>query len=114
RLRRSVSAGPPRQNRTSCLGNEAGAARTGIERGISFSCSSSATLPAEHSALWRMLCVWSPHLLYGVQSENRTRVSTERECMAILWAVDHFKPYLAGRAFRLVTDCSALTWLFRS
>ncbi|CAM9724288.1 unnamed protein product, partial [Pylaiella littoralis] len=27
--------------RTSCLGNEAGAARTGIERGISFSCSSS-------------------------------------------------------------------------
>lgn len=42
------------------------------------------------------------------------RGPTERECMAILWAVDHFKPYLAGRAFRLVTDCSALTWLFRS
>eukprot|EP00903_Cladosiphon_okamuranus_P015718 g14508.t3 len=42
------------------------------------------------------------------------RGPTERECMAILWAVDHFKHYLAGREFKLVTDCSALTWLFRS
>lgn len=42
------------------------------------------------------------------------RGPTERECLTILWAVDHFKPYLAGRSFKLVTDCSALTWLFRS
>ena len=34
--------------------------------------------------------------------------------MAVLWAVAHFRPYLAGRSFALVTDCSALTWLFRS
>ena len=34
--------------------------------------------------------------------------------MAVLWAVAHFRPYLAGRRFTLVTDCSALTWLFRS
>ena len=42
------------------------------------------------------------------------RSPTERECMGILWGVDHFKPYLSGRPFTLVTDCSALTWLFRS
>ncbi|CAB1097364.1 unnamed protein product [Ectocarpus sp. CCAP 1310/34] len=42
------------------------------------------------------------------------RGPTERECMGVLWGVDHFKPYLAGRQFRVVTDCSALTWLFRS
>ena len=42
------------------------------------------------------------------------RGPTERECMGVLWGVEHFKPYLAGREFKLVTDCSALTWLFRS
>lgn len=34
--------------------------------------------------------------------------------MGVLRAVDHFRPYLACRRFKLVTDCSALTWLFRS
>ena len=42
------------------------------------------------------------------------RGPTERECMGVLWGVEHFKPYLAGREFKLITDCSALTWLFRS
>ncbi|CAB1096027.1 unnamed protein product [Ectocarpus sp. CCAP 1310/34] len=37
-----------------------------------------------------------------------------RECMGVLWSVDYFHPYLAGRQFKLVTDCSALRWLFRS
>lgn len=36
------------------------------------------------------------------------------ECMGVLWGVDHFKPYLSGRRFKLIVDCSALTWLFRS
>ena len=34
--------------------------------------------------------------------------------MAVLWAVEQFKPYLWGRKFTLITDCSALTWLFMS
>ncbi|CAB1121589.1 unnamed protein product [Ectocarpus sp. CCAP 1310/34] len=38
---------------------------------------------------------------------------TLSEGMGVLWAVDHFRPYLAVRRFKLVTDCSALTWLFR-
>ena len=42
------------------------------------------------------------------------RGATARECMAVRCAVAHFRPYLAGRPFTLVTDCSALTWQFRS
>ena len=42
------------------------------------------------------------------------RAPTEREAAAILWAVEHFRHYLWGRRFTLVTDCSALTWLFKS
>ena len=34
--------------------------------------------------------------------------------MAVLWAVTHFRPYLAGRSFTLVADCSAHTRLLRS
>ena len=46
--------------------------------------------------------------------QDARRGPTERECMAILWATKHFRQYLAGRRFILITDCSALTWLFRS
>ena len=42
------------------------------------------------------------------------RGPTEREYMAVLWAIKHFRQYMAGRRFTLVTDCSALTWLFHS
>ena len=39
---------------------------------------------------------------------------TERECTGVLWAVDHFQSNLAGRKFKVVTNCSTITWLFRS
>ena len=42
------------------------------------------------------------------------RSPTEREVMAVLWAVEHFRSYLWGRRFTPRTDCSALTWLFKS
>ena len=42
------------------------------------------------------------------------RGPTEREYMAVLWAIKHFRQYVADRRFTFVTDCSALTWLFRS
>ncbi|CAB1097320.1 unnamed protein product [Ectocarpus sp. CCAP 1310/34] len=46
--------------------------------------------------------------------QTDARRGTARECRGVLRAVDHFRPYLAGRRFKLVTDCSALTWLFQS
>ena len=35
--------------------------------------------------------------------------ATDRECLAILWAVDKFASYVRANPFTLITDCSALT-----
>lgn len=42
------------------------------------------------------------------------RSPTEREWMAVLYAILHFRQYPGGRRFTLIIYCSALTRIFRS
>lgn len=46
-------------------------------------------------------------------NQSETRYSTiEKELLAIVWAVKHFRPYLFGRHFKIYTDHRPLVWLF--
>lgn len=38
---------------------------------------------------------------------------TERECLAALFAVEKFRPYIEGAEFTLITDHASLLWLYK-
>ncbi|KYO43193.1 hypothetical protein Y1Q_0017518 [Alligator mississippiensis] len=66
-----------------------------------------AVLTQEEEGIERSIAYASRKL----SSAERRYATIERECLAIRWAVDHFRYYLMGREFKLVTDHAPLRWL---
>lgn len=46
-----------------------------------------------------------------LSSPERKYGATEREALAIVWAVKHFRPYLEGSKIYIRSDCKALEWM---
>lgn len=56
----------------------------------------------------RTIAFWSMKL----NDTERRYHSTDLECMSVFKAIEHFKVYLDGRHFIVITDCACLSWLF--
>lgn len=51
---------------------------------------------------------------YGSRTLSRQEQNystTERECLAVIWAVERFRPYIEGTKFKIITDHYSLLWL---
>lgn len=46
-----------------------------------------------------------------LNSAEQKYSTIEKECLAIIYSINHFRPYLYGRKFKIVTEHKPLVWL---
>jgi hypothetical protein len=92
RLRETLSGEPllrlPNMDKEFCV--EADASNFGV----------GAVLSQEYDKIWQPIAYFSKHL----SKTQRNYSTSERELLAIVLAVEHFRQFLYGRVFRVLTD----------
>lgn len=66
-----------------------------------------AVLTQTHQGKEQVICFLSRSLT----KQERNYSTTERECLAVIWALEKLRPYLEGTRFTVITDHHSLLWL---
>lgn len=68
-----------------------------------------AVLSQQQDGAEKVIC----YLSRSLNRNERNFSTTERECLAVLWAIERLRPYIEGSHFTVVTDHHSLVWLNR-